>query len=73
VEILYRIGSNPSSSRTYKTIASNTAKSGYRSDLRAQAIARASAIRKSQKTPKDLPESKPRGAKARKAAAEKEE
>ncbi|TVY14974.1 putative 60S ribosomal protein L28e [Lachnellula arida] len=62
-----------STRKTYKTIASNTAKSGYRPDLRASAIARASAIRKSQKEPKDLPESKLRGAKAKKAAAEKEE
>ena len=61
------------SSRTYKTIASNTAKSGYRSDLRAHAIARASAIRKSQTPKKDAPESKVRGAKAKKAAAEKDE
>jgi large subunit ribosomal protein L28e len=59
--------------RTYKTIVNNTAKSGYRSDLRAHAVARASAIRKSQTPKKDLPESKLRGAKAKKAAAEKEE
>jgi large subunit ribosomal protein L28e len=59
--------------RTYKTVASNVAKSGYRSDLRAHAVARASAIRKSQTPKKDAPESKLRGAKAKKAAAEKEE
>jgi large subunit ribosomal protein L28e len=49
-----------------------TAKSGYRPDLRAAAVSRASAIRQSQKPKKDAPESKPRGSKAKKAA-EKEE
>jgi len=52
---------------------SSTAKRGYRSDLRAEAVARASAIRKSQKPVKDTPAPKLRGAKARKAAAEKSE
>jgi len=61
------------SSRTYKTIATNTAKSGYRSDLRAEAVSRASTIRKSQRAAKDVPEKKIRGAKAKKAAADKEE
>lgn len=59
--------------RTYKAIASSTAKSGYRADLRSDAVARASAIRLSQRPKKDQPESKLRGAKARKAAEEKEE
>lgn len=59
--------------RTYKTIASNIAKSGYRADLRADAVARASAIRQSQVPKKAAPESKVRGAKAKKAAAEKDE
>jgi large subunit ribosomal protein L28e len=59
--------------RTYKGIASVTAKSGYRPDLRAPAIARASAIRQSQRPKKDAPEKKLRGTKAKKAAAEKEE
>ena len=58
--------------RTYKAIAGSTAKSGYRPDLRAAAVSRASAIRKSQKPVKADPERKPRGAKARKAAAESE-
>lgn len=60
-------------SRTYKAIANATAKDGYRGDLRGDAVARASAIRQSQRAKKDLPESKLRGAKARKAAEEKEE
>lgn len=59
--------------RTYKGIVSSTAKSGYRSDLRAEAVARASAIRLSQTPKKDAPEKKLRGAKAKKAAAEKNE
>jgi large subunit ribosomal protein L28e len=61
------------SCRTYKAIANTTAKAGYRPDLRADAVARASAIRQSQRAKKDTPESKPRGAKARKAAEVKEE
>ena len=59
--------------RTYKGIVSNTAKSGYRSDLRAEAVSRASAIRLSQTPKKDAPEKKLRGTKAKKAAAEKDE
>lgn len=58
--------------RTFKAIASQTSKSGYRSDLRAQSIARASAIRASQRPVKADKESKLRGAKAKKAAAEKD-
>lgn len=56
--------------RIYKTVANKAAASGYRADLREAAVARVSAIRKSQKDPKPTPESKPRGAKAKKAAAE---
>lgn len=55
-------------SRVYKGIVNYTAKQGYRPDLRAEAVARASAIRQSQQAKKDVPEKKPRGAKARKAA-----
>ncbi|KAF4637165.1 hypothetical protein G7Y89_g925 [Cudoniella acicularis] len=62
------IGGNKSTRKTFKTIASNTAKSGYRPDIRAEAVARASAIRKSQQPKKDAPEAKLRGAKAKKAA-----
>jgi large subunit ribosomal protein L28e len=59
--------------RTYKSIVSSTAKSGYRPDLRAAAVARASAIRLSQNPKKDAPEKKLRGNAAKKAAASKEE
>ncbi|KAI1777863.1 60S ribosomal protein L28 [Hypoxylon cercidicola] len=55
--------------KIYKTVASQTAKNGYRADLREAAVSRVSNIRKSQKEPKPTPESKPRGAKAKKAAA----
>ena len=54
--------------RIYKGVVSYTAKQGYRADLRQEAVARASAIRQSQKPVKEIPEKKPRGAKARKAA-----
>lgn len=54
--------------RIYKGVADKTAQNGYRADLREEAVARVSAIRRSQKAKKDLPPQKPRGAKARKAA-----
>lgn len=63
------IEANKCDYRTYKAIANQTVKSGYRSDLRAQSIARASAIRASQRPVKADKEQKLRGAKARKAAA----
>ncbi|EEH46280.1 uncharacterized protein PADG_08715 [Paracoccidioides brasiliensis Pb18] len=56
--------------KIYKGIANTAAKSGYRADLRAEAVGRASAIRMSQRPKKEVPEKKPRGAKARKAAEE---
>jgi large subunit ribosomal protein L28e len=58
--------------RIHVGIANNVAKNGYRGDLRQAAVARASAIRKSQKPVKESPEKKLRGAKAKKAAAEKD-
>lgn len=58
---------------TYKAVANHSAKNGYRPDLREAAVQRVSAIRKSQKDPKPTPESKPRGNKAKKAAAAAEE
>ena len=58
--------------KTYRGIAANTAKRGYRADLRAEAVSRASAICNSQRTKKDMKEKKPRGAKARKAADAKQ-
>ncbi|KAH8600785.1 ribosomal L28e protein family-domain-containing protein [Bisporella sp. PMI_857] len=66
-------GGNKTTRKTYKSIASTVAKGGYRGDLRADAVARASAIRKSQRPVKESPEVKLRGAKARKAEAEKEQ
>lgn len=50
--------------QTYKAIVDGTTRSGYRSDLRAVAVARASAIRKSQTVKKDVPAPKARGKKA---------
>ncbi|KAI9826804.1 MAG: hypothetical protein M1832_005742 [Thelocarpon impressellum] len=61
-------GSGRTSRKTYKGIVNHTAKQGYRPDLRAEAVSRASAIRKSQQPKKDVPERKARGTKARKAA-----
>ncbi|KAI8966866.1 ribosomal protein L28e [Daldinia sp. FL1419] len=55
--------------KLYKIVANQTAKSGYRPDLREAAVSRVSAIRQSQREPKPTPEKKPRGAKAKKAAA----
>ncbi|KAF2114867.1 60S ribosomal protein-like protein L28 [Lophiotrema nucula] len=62
-------GSSSSSRKIYKSIASSTAKRNYRPDLRKDAVARASAIRKSNKPVKESPEPKARGAKAKKADA----
>ncbi|KZF21270.1 ribosomal protein L28e [Xylona heveae TC161] len=60
------IGPNTSNRKTYKAIANITSKNSYRPDIRAEAIARASAIKLSQRPKKDAAESKPRGAKAKK-------
>jgi hypothetical protein len=54
------------SRKLYKSIVNSTAKKGYRSDLRAEAVSRASAIRASQRENKKERNSKPRGAKYRK-------
>ncbi|KAL9625018.1 MAG: hypothetical protein Q9160_000747 [Pyrenula sp. 1 TL-2023] len=53
--------------RISKGIANYTAKNNYRADLRGDAVARASAIKLSQKPKKETPEKKARGAKAKKA------
>lgn len=58
--------------RVYRSVVNSTAKRGYRADLRAEAVARASAIRKSQRPVKDAPAPKLRGAKAKKAAEKSE-
>ncbi|ORY63576.1 ribosomal L28e protein family-domain-containing protein [Pseudomassariella vexata] len=56
--------------KTYKAVANQAAKSGYRPDLREAAVQRVSAIRKSQREPKPTPERKPRGNKAKKVVDE---
>ncbi|KKA20225.1 60S ribosomal protein L28 [Rasamsonia emersonii CBS 393.64] len=61
-------GPNASNRKIYKSVANKTAKTGYRADLREAAVARASAIRQSQRPKKNAPEPKLRGAKARQAA-----
>ncbi|KAL2383694.1 hypothetical protein RJZ90_002445 [Blastomyces dermatitidis] len=62
--------STATSRKIYKGVANTAAKSGYRPDLRAEAVSRVSAIRKSQRPKKEAPVKKARGAKARKAAEE---
>ncbi|KAJ4292190.1 hypothetical protein N0V88_005819 [Collariella sp. IMI 366227] len=59
-------GGNKTSRKTYKAIASQVAKSGYRPDLREFAVSRASAIRSSQRVQKPSPAPKARGAAAKK-------
>lgn len=66
-------GPKTSTRKIYKGVASKTAQNGYRADLREEAVARVSAIRQSQQAKKDAPASKPRGAKARKAAEQDSE
>ncbi|KAF5871102.1 putative 60s ribosomal protein l28 protein [Botrytis fragariae] len=58
--------------KTFAGVAKTVAQGGYRSDLRAEAVARSSAILESQTPKKDAPAPKLRGSKAAKAA-EKEE
>ncbi|KAL2201569.1 ribosomal L28e protein family-domain-containing protein [Corynascus similis CBS 632.67] len=65
-------GGNKTSRKTYRAVANQAAKNGYRPDLRAAAVARASAIRRSQRPVKPEPEPKLRGNAAKKAAAAKQ-
>jgi large subunit ribosomal protein L28e len=59
--------------RTFASIVNSTTKRSYRPDLRKDAVARASAVRQSQRPVKaDNKPTKTRGAKATKAAAESE-
>jgi large subunit ribosomal protein L28e len=60
-------------SRIYKGVASKTARHGYRPDVREEAVARVSALRRSHQPKKETPASKPRGAQARKAAEQASE
>ncbi|KAK5458221.1 hypothetical protein LTS15_004301 [Exophiala xenobiotica] len=55
-----------SSRKIYKNIADSVGKKSYRGDLNEVAVARASAIKNSQRPKKDTPEKKPRGVKATK-------
>jgi large subunit ribosomal protein L28e len=55
--------------RTYTSIVNSTTKRNYRPDLRQDAVARASAIRKSQRAVKADKPTKTRGAKAQAATA----
>ena len=62
------------SRKAYKSIVSSTAKRGYRSDLRAEAVARASAVKKSQRSKGSKSHAtKLRGSKKAKAEAAKSE
>ncbi|PHH80007.1 hypothetical protein CDD80_3136 [Ophiocordyceps camponoti-rufipedis] len=54
--------------KTYRAVANQAAKRGYRADLRSAAVERISAIRRSQRPAKPAPEPKLRGNKAKKAA-----
>merc|ERR1712137_731151 len=56
--------------KLYKSVVNTTAKRGYRADLRAAAVARASAVKLSQQQKKERAASKPRGASAKKAAVQ---
>ncbi|OQD78627.1 hypothetical protein PENDEC_c001G05845 [Penicillium decumbens] len=60
-------GPKTSTRKLYKGVADKTAQNGYRADLREEAVARVSAIRRSQQPKKDTPAKKPRGAKAQAA------
>ncbi|KAJ4322303.1 hypothetical protein N0V84_004895 [Fusarium piperis] len=62
-----------SNRKTYQAVANQVAKNSYRPDLRAAAVERASAIKRSNKPVKPEPEQKLRGSKAKKAAAAAEE
>jgi large subunit ribosomal protein L28e len=55
--------------RIYKSVADSVGKKSYRGDLNKDAVARASAIKDSQRVKKDTPAKKARGAKASKTDA----
>ncbi|KAJ5166514.1 uncharacterized protein N7482_005295 [Penicillium canariense] len=61
-------GPKTSTRKIYKGVAGQTAQNGYRADVREEAVARVSALRRSQKPKKDTPPRKVRGVQARKAA-----
>ncbi|KAJ5099130.1 hypothetical protein N7532_006131 [Penicillium argentinense] len=72
-QVTVSYGPNTATRKIYKGVADKTAQHGYRGDLREEAVARVSAIRRSQKSKKDVPARKPRGAKARQAAEKDQE
>ncbi|KAJ5806138.1 uncharacterized protein N7503_003740 [Penicillium pulvis] len=71
-EVTVNYGPKTSNRKIYKGVAAKTAVNGYRADIREEAVARVSAVRRSQKPKKDTPARKPRSVKARRAA-EKDE
>ncbi|EXJ80356.1 ribosomal protein L28e [Capronia coronata CBS 617.96] len=62
-------GSTVSNRKLYKNIADAVGKNSYRGDLNKAAVARASAIKLSQRPKKETPERKPRGLKGHKTEA----
>ncbi|KIX10483.1 uncharacterized protein Z518_01566 [Rhinocladiella mackenziei CBS 650.93] len=62
-------GKATSNRKIYKNVADAVGKNSYRGDLNRDAVARASAIKDSQRAKKDLPEKKPRGLKGTKTQA----
>nr|POE90343.1 putative 60s ribosomal protein l28e [Quercus suber] len=60
--------SSTGSRKVYRSVVNSTAKKGYRSDLRAEAVSRASAVKLSQREKKERAAPKLRGKKARVAA-----
>ncbi|KIW27034.1 uncharacterized protein PV07_06815 [Cladophialophora immunda] len=62
-------GKTTSNRKIYKNVADAVGKRSYRGDLNRDAVARASALKDSQRTKKDTPEKKPRGLKGRKTEA----
>ncbi|KAK4146356.1 ribosomal L28e protein family-domain-containing protein [Dichotomopilus funicola] len=65
-------GGNKTGRKTYRNVANQAAKNGYRADLRSVAVSRASALRRAQRPAKADPERKLRGNAAKKAAAAKQ-
>ncbi|OOQ91503.1 putative 60S ribosomal protein L28e [Penicillium brasilianum] len=68
-QVTVTYGPKTATRKIYKGVASKTAQHGYRADVREEAVARVSAVRRSQLPKKETPASKPRGAQARKAEA----
>ncbi|EPS26071.1 hypothetical protein PDE_01007 [Penicillium oxalicum 114-2] len=66
-QVVTTYGPSTSTRKVYKGVASKTAQHGYRADVREEAVARVSALRRAALPKKETPASKPRGAKARQA------